>query len=93
MVVVKLGGDGAYYKLANAEFGTEPGQKVESVIDTVGAGDSFAVGLVSAWLENIQVSEAVARGNLFGALAVQVLGDSEGLPTRLELDAIRVEGK
>jgi 2-dehydro-3-deoxygluconokinase len=91
MVVVKLGGDGAYYKLANGEFGVKPGQKVESVVDTVGAGDSFAVGVVSAWLENIQASEAVARGNLFGALAVKVLGDSEGLPTRSKLDAIKAE--
>lgn len=91
MVVVKLGGDGAYYKLANGESGMKAGNKVASVVDTVGAGDSFAVGVVSAWLENMQTSEAIERGNLFGALAVQVLGDSEGLPTRAELDAMTVK--
>ncbi|WP_207890626.1 sugar kinase [Vibrio sinensis] len=88
LVVVKLGGDGAYFKLATGESSVVPGQKVEVVVDTVGAGDSFAVGVVSAWLENLSVTEAVARGNLFGALAVQVLGDSEGLPTRAALDAM-----
>jgi len=30
----------------------------------------------------------VARGNRIGALAIQVIGDSEGLPTRAELDAL-----
>jgi 2-dehydro-3-deoxygluconokinase len=53
----------------------------------VGAGDGFAVGVVSALLEGKSVSEAVRRGAWIGARAVQVLGDTEGLPTRAELDA------
>ncbi len=57
------------------------------VVDTVGAGDGFAVGVISALLEGLNVQQAVRRGAWIGARAVQVLGDSEGLPTRAELDA------
>ena len=41
-----------------------------------------AVGVISGLLEGLSLAEAVARGNLIGALAIQVRGDSEGLPTR-----------
>lgn len=34
------------------------------------------------------MEQAVARGNRIGALAIQVIGDSEGLPTRAELDRL-----
>jgi len=61
---------------------------VAKVVDTVGAGDGFAVGVVSALLEGRALVDAVARGHRIGALAIQVIGDSEGLPTRAELDAL-----
>ena len=59
--------------------------KVENVVDTVGAGDGFAVGVISALLEGKTLPQAVARGNKIGSLAIQVQGDSEGLPTRAQL--------
>ncbi|VWX62708.1 Glyoxylate/hydroxypyruvate reductase B (modular protein) [Burkholderiales bacterium 8X] len=91
LVVVKLGPDGAYYDSASAGTGRIEGFPVEKVIDTVGAGDGFAAGLVSALLEGRSVPEAVRRGAWIGARAVQVLGDTEGLPTRAELDASGIE--
>ena len=42
--------------------------------------------MVSALLEGKTIEQAVARGNRIGALAIQVIGDSEGLPTRAALD-------
>ncbi len=84
-VIVKLGAEGAYYKTAEGESGTVAGFKVEKVVDTVGAGDSFATGVISALLDGKTVAEAAKRGNLFGSRAVQVRGDSEGLPTRAVL--------
>jgi len=44
--------------------------------------------VVSALLEGRSVEQAVARGNRIGALAIQVIGDSEGLPTRDALDRL-----
>ncbi|MCY7370396.1 MAG: sugar kinase [Polaromonas sp.] len=86
LVVVKLGADGAYFDGA-AGTGRVAGFPVASVVDTVGAGDGFAVGVISALLAGLPVAQAVRRGAWIGARAVQVAGDSEGLPTRAELRA------
>jgi 2-dehydro-3-deoxygluconokinase len=85
VVVVKLGAQGAYYS-ADDEQGYVDGCPVDKVIDTVGAGDGFAVGVITALLEGLPVRKAVERGAWIGARAVQVLGDTEGLPTRAQLD-------
>ena len=86
LVVVKLGPDGAYYDGEDGS-GHVPAVPVEQVVDTVGAGDGFAVGVISALLAGRPVPAAVRRGAWIGARAVQVLGDTEGLPTRAELEA------
>ena len=86
LVVVKLGSEGAYFDHAGGS-GYVAGFPVVEVVDTVGAGDGFAVGVVSALLEGRSVPDAVRRGAWIGARAVEVLGDSEGLPTRAQLDA------
>lgn len=84
-VVIKTGADGAYYKTDGGDRGVVPAVRVANVVDTVGAGDGFAVGVISALLEGLTLREAVARGNQIGALAIQVIGDSEGLPDREQL--------
>lgn len=84
-VVVKLGPEGAYYAQRDGASGIAPGLRVERVVDTVGAGDGFAVGVVSGLLEGFTLAEAAARGNAIGARVVQFPGDADGLPTRAEL--------
>ena len=86
LVAVKLGPEGAYF---DAEEGTGfiPGFPVKEVVDTVGAGDGFAVGVITALLQGRGVADAVRRGSWIGARAVQVLGDTEGLPTPADLEA------
>ncbi|ALU88559.1 putative 2-ketogluconate kinase protein / pfkb domain protein [Herbaspirillum rubrisubalbicans M1] len=86
MVVIKLGAEGAYWRTGEGE-GRVAGVPVKEVVDTVGAGDGFAVGVISGMLEGLPVAQAVMRGNRIGAFAIQVVGDMEGLPTRAELDA------
>lgn len=84
LVVIKLGDKGAFYK-SGIEEGVVKPYEVKAVIDTVGAGDGFAVGLVSGLLENLSLQEAVLRGNAIGALAVQSAGDNDGYPNRQQL--------
>lgn len=84
-VVIKTGVEGAWYKTAGGEQGQVAAIKVDQVVDTVGAGDGFAVGVISALLEGKPLIEAIRRGNKIGSLAIQVSGDSEGLPTRQQL--------
>ncbi|WP_347927009.1 sugar kinase [Pseudomonas helvetica] len=83
-VVIKLGPDGAYYRTQHDQ-GFVPGVPVTTVVDTVGAGDGFAVGMISALLENLSIPDAVQRANWIGSRAVQSRGDMEGLPKRSEL--------
>jgi dehydrogluconokinase len=77
LVVIKLGEAGAYLRSAKGE-GQVAAVPVSHVVDTVGAGDAFAVGVLSALLEGRAVAEAVARGNWCGSRAVQSRGDMEG---------------
>jgi sugar/nucleoside kinase (ribokinase family) len=86
-VVVKLGAEGAYFDDADVGCGHVEAAPVARVIDTVGAGDGFMVGVTSALLEGLDLRAATRRGAWIGARAVQVRGDTEGLPTRAQLDA------
>ncbi|WML43152.1 sugar kinase [Neobacillus sp. PS3-40] len=85
LVVIKLGESGAFYKNLREE-GTVNPFEVKEVVDTVGAGDGFAVGLISGLLESLSIQEAVLRGNAIGSLAVQSPGDNDGYPTRNQLN-------
>jgi len=85
IVVVKLGAEGAFVKERGKQGYVVPGFQVDEVIDTVGAGDGFAVGLESALLEGKTLDIAVKRACAIGALAVQSAGDNDGYPTREEL--------
>lgn len=85
-VIIKLGSDGAFIK-SDQECFIQPGYKVENVVDTVGAGDGFAVGMISAVLEGLSLKDASDRANAIGAMQVSVMGDNEGLPTIDQLNA------
>ena len=86
VVAVKLGPQGAYFD-ADQGRGYVAGFPVTEVVDTVGAGDGFAAGVISAMLQGRSVADAVRCGAWIGARAVQVLGDTEGLPTAAAMEA------
>jgi sugar/nucleoside kinase (ribokinase family) len=89
-VAVKNGGlgaelftaDGSRHRLAAFDVNT---------VDTVGAGDGFAAGLISGGLDGLEPAAALERAVAVGALATTSKGDSDGLPTREELDAFLVQ--
>lgn len=83
-VAIKLGAQGAYYASAEGR-GIVPGFCAHTMLDTVGAGDGFAAGVISAMLEGLPLPQAVERGNAIGARVVQFSGDCEGLPDRIQL--------
>lgn len=92
-VVVKLGPAGAFVKERGLNGYVVPGFEVEQVADTVGAGDGFAVGLISALLENYSLKQAVRRACAIGAMAVQSYGDSDGYPDKNQLEKFYQEQK
>ena len=83
-VVVKNGCAGA---VAFGPEGTvrQPAFQVEAV-DTVGAGDGFAAGLISAHLDGLGIGPALERAAAVGALATTSAGDKDGLPDRERLE-------
>ena len=83
-VIIKNGSKGAYIRSGNESF-EQPGFKVEKVVDTVGAGDGFAAGVLSGKLEGLSIRECAIRGNAIGAIQVTYSSDNEGLPTQDEL--------
>ncbi|ATH93478.1 2-dehydro-3-deoxygluconokinase [Bacillus glycinifermentans] len=85
LTVIKLGKEGAYYR-TEEKSGYVPGFEVDRVVDTVGAGDGFAVGIISGLLDRLPIEEAVQRANAIGALAVMAPGDMDGLPSRERLN-------
>lgn len=82
-VVAKLGPDGARAFTPHGILDA-PALPVRAV-DTVGAGDAFTAGYLSARLDGEDVAGRLRRGCLLGAFAVGHLGDWEGLPRRDEL--------
>jgi len=94
-IVMKDGPDGAFYSHQEGcevvEAGYAKGFPVRRVVDTVGAGDGFAVGILSALMEGLSLKQAVTRGNAIGSLAVTVQGDVEGYPTRHQLEEYLAE--
>lgn len=93
LVVVKDGARGAHLFAADGRT-TWVRPLPVTCVDTVGAGDGFAAGLLSAALDawtgdaaDVPDLDALGRrAAATGALATTVHGDQEGLPTRAALD-------
>lgn len=85
LVVVKTGASGAFAATKQEQISQAP-FFVEKVVDTVGAGDGFAVGVLSGLAEGLSVGESLRRGNAIGALQVMSPGDNTGLPNRKQLE-------
>ncbi|KIW92672.1 ribokinase [Cladophialophora bantiana CBS 173.52] len=92
IVVVTLGSHGVYYSFETSDFldrSLIPAVKVERVVDTTGAGDTFVGYFATAvarhlaqvkGLENLSVREAVVRANEAAAKCVQRNGAMESIP-------------
>jgi 2-dehydro-3-deoxygluconokinase len=84
MVTVKLGKNGSYTQSRDEKFYQEC-KPVDRILDTVGAGDGFAAGIISGILEGLSLYRTVERANAIGALQIRQEGDNEGLPDRKKL--------
>ncbi len=85
MVVIKEGGRGASLHTRQGSW-SRPVFSV-TVVDTVGAGDGFATGFISAQLDGLTPAASLERAAAVGACAVTSSGDKDGLPDRSQLGA------
>jgi len=72
-VIIKTGKDGCYIRNVK-EIITVPAFKIENVIDTTGAGDSFVAGFISGILEGYDLKAAARFANAAAAVNVQGIG-------------------
>ena len=75
LVVVKLGRKGALAQRGRERF-VSPAHEV-TVVDPVGAGDSFDAGFLHQYLRGADLTTCLASGNLAGALSVTRPGGTE----------------
>ncbi len=83
-VITKCGPKGALCSTKDKDIKV-PGFIIDKVVDTVGAGDGFAAGVLSAHMEGLSLEKAVERGCAIGAIQCTFRGDNEGLPTPEQL--------
>lgn len=72
LVVIKLGSRGAM-AVFNDESVRVPAVTT-NVVDTTGAGDSFAAGFIPKWLETRDLEQALSAGTLLAAKCVATVG-------------------
>ena len=72
-VVVTLGPDGALWTDGNTSLRCDA-VPVEAVVDSTGAGDAFAAGLLAARMDGAEPAEALAAGARLAARAVAQAG-------------------
>lgn len=89
-VVVKRGAAGATTRVVSDTIAA-PGFRIDPV-DTVGAGDAFVAGYLSARLAGGDPATALHRGNTCGAIACLTPGDWEAAPTLRDLERFHRSG-
>jgi ribokinase len=83
-VVLKLGGDGAYFYDGVKAF--HCASSPVAVRDTTAAGDIFNAGLAVALSEGLAPEPAMAFASAAAAISVTRLGAQASVPTRAEVD-------
>jgi sugar/nucleoside kinase (ribokinase family) len=89
VVVVKQGADGALVSANGARIEV-PVSPVETLVDTIGAGDSFDAGFLAGWLRGLPLADCAALGNACGRATTQARGGIQGQPTRADFPLLGV---
>lgn len=78
-LIITLGDQGATFSNGKEEV-IVPAQKVATVIDTTGAGDTFNGYFAKGILEGLTIAESLKLGNAASAIAIQTKGAQNGIP-------------
>lgn len=89
-VILTLGDRGAF--IANNEICEHiPGYKVNNVVDTVAAGDSFNGAFVAGISSGKTIEESVKLANAAGAYSVSVSGAIPSIPFKKDIEQIMLD--
>ncbi|MEW5975139.1 MAG: carbohydrate kinase family protein [Acidobacteriota bacterium] len=84
--VIKMGPAGAA-AVQNRKVTFMPGFQV-SPVDTTGAGDSFAAGFITGFLEGRDIVDCLRMGNACGALSTRKPGGTTAQPNQADLKGL-----
>ena len=73
-LVITLDKKGAYFQ-SSKESVYAPTFRADKVVDTTGAGNAFAAGLITGIIEDMPLAEAVVRANACGCISIQKQGE------------------
>lgn len=85
-VVIKTGKKGCYIKSRDGSVLEVPAMKGIQAIDTIGAGDNFASGFITAVLEGKSLKECGEFANVTASISVQSIGATTGVKNRAQVD-------
>lgn len=85
-VVIKMGGDGCFYKEAGKKPCFISAYKNIKVVDTTGAGDSFCSGFLAAYSHGRDFAFCAEFANAAGALSVTKKGATSGITTYSDVE-------
>ena len=99
IVLITLGAKGVFFSTRTGRKGFVAGVRVQKVVDTTAAGDTFVGYFAAAFAEFIATSapleefdktieQAVRRANCAAALCVQRPGAMQSIPTASEVDGL-----
>ena len=78
-IVIKLDEAGAYCRDVHGVETTVPAYRVDEVVDTTGAGDSWCAGFLAGLNAGLDMPEAALLGNATAAHCIQAPGASTGI--------------
>lgn len=85
-VVIKTGKRGCFIKTQAGEELAVPAVKGIKAIDTIGAGDNFASGFISAILEGKSLTDCARFANATASISVQSVGATAGVKNRQQVE-------
>ncbi|GIK02927.1 hypothetical protein Aspvir_006992 [Aspergillus viridinutans] len=99
IVLITLGAKGVFFSTRTGRKGLVDGIRVQNVVDTTAAGDTFVGYFAAAFAEFIATSasledfdnaieQAVRQANCAAALCVQRPGSMQSIPTASEVDSL-----
>ncbi len=87
-VIIKIGSKGSYMRLNDWESGkVYPSYKVDNVVDTTGAGDSFCSGFLASYAMDNDLEYCIKFANATGANCVMAVGATTGIKSYEQIES------
>ena len=83
-IIIKTGKDGCFVKNLEETLYI-PGYKYSTLIDTIGAGDNFAAGFITAILDGKLLKECAEFANVTASISVEYLGATTGVKNKQQV--------